>query len=94
MDTITFLSTHLQSAEEAQMLFHSESVKEHVVLGTDTEAVPYLVHVCLDTVAIDDGVSRGWSVQPWEGGREGGRERGREGGREGGGREGGKAVSV
>ncbi len=66
---MTNLQTYLQSAEESQVLFNSESVKEHVVLGTDAQTVANLVHVSQNTVAIDSSISRGRGVEPW---REGG----------------------
>ncbi len=65
---MTNLQTYLQSAEESQVLFNSESVKEHIVLGTDAQTVTNLVHVSQNTVAIDSSISRGRGVEPWKGG--------------------------
>ena len=57
--------TYFQSTEEAQMLFNSEPVKQHIVLGTDAKAFTDEVHICQNTQTIDEGISRGGSIQSW-----------------------------
>ena len=55
--------TYLQSAEEAEMLPNSESVKEYIVLGTNSQTPPDLIHISHNAVAIDQGCPRGGGVQ-------------------------------
>ena len=55
--------SNLESCEELEVLQYSESVKEHIVLGTDAEAVSDLVHVAPYVITIDDGCSRRGCVQ-------------------------------
>ena len=50
------------------MLPNSESVKEHIVLGTYSQAPPDLIHISHNAVAIDQGRPRGGRVQTlWDG---------------------------
>ena len=43
------------------MLFNSEPVKQHIVLGTDAKTFPDEVHISQNTQTIDEGISRGGS---------------------------------
>ena len=47
------LLLYLQSGKELEMLQYCEPVEEHVVLGTDPQALSDLVHVGSDVVVID-----------------------------------------
>ena len=45
---------YLESAKQFQMFQYSKSVKQYIVLGTDTKAVSNLVHIAPDIISIDD----------------------------------------
>ena len=47
------LLLYLQSGKELEMLQYCEPVKEHIVLGTDPQALADLVHVGSDVLVID-----------------------------------------
>jgi len=48
-----FICIYLESGKELQMFSDSEPVKEHIVLGTDAQALADLVHVAPDVITID-----------------------------------------
>ena len=54
---------YLQYSKQPQVLHYCESVKEYIVLGTDSEAVSDLVHVAPDVITIDDCCTSSWCVQ-------------------------------
>ena len=54
---------YLQSTEEAEMLPDSESVKEYIVLRTNSQTLADLIHISHNAVAIDNGCPRGGGVQ-------------------------------
>ena len=54
---------HLEPGEEAEVLADCEPVKEHVVLGTDSETAANLVHVVQNAVAVDDRIAGSWRVE-------------------------------
>ena len=54
---------YLESAKQFEMLHHSESVEEHIMLGTDSETLSDLVHVAPDVITIDDCCTTSWCVQ-------------------------------
>lgn len=58
---------HLEPGEEVEVLADCEPVKEHVVLGADSETAPDLVHVVQNAVAVDDRVASCWRVQTCRG---------------------------
>ena len=47
------IAIHLKSGKELEVLLYSEPVKEHIVLGTDAQALADLVHVAPDVITID-----------------------------------------
>ena len=56
---------YLESSKELEVLQYSESVEEHIVLGTDAEAVSDLIHVAPYVITIDDSCSRCGCVQTY-----------------------------
>ena len=55
-----YMNPDLESCKEFEMLHHSESVEEYIMLGTDSEAVSDLVHVAPDVITIDDCCTSSW----------------------------------
>ena len=55
--------SHLEYSKKLQVLRDSESVKEHIMLWTYSEAVSDLVHVAPDVITIDDCCTSRGGVQ-------------------------------
>ena len=54
-------------AEEADVFSHGELVEENIVLRTDSERCPHLVHLSADVEAVDESRARGGGEQACEG---------------------------
>ena len=53
MQICSLCAIHLEHGKELEMFSDSEPVKEHIVLGTDAQALADLVHVAPDVITID-----------------------------------------
>ena len=58
-----YMYGYLEPAKQFEMLHHSESVKQYIVLGTDSETLSDLVHVVPDVITIDDCCTSSWCVK-------------------------------
>ena len=58
--------TDLQPEEEGEVLRHSETVKQDIVLRADTKVPTNLIHVSENIITADGGRPTCGSVQTWE----------------------------
>lgn len=49
------------------MFFHSQSIKEDIMLWTETQTAANLFNISPDVVAVDVGRATGWGIKPYKG---------------------------